>query len=105
MFCLLLLLLEMKTLTFIVVLSLSIVFLPVLAQAQTSTLDAGGMIDEGGIMTNREQEQVMVQKLFDDQKQEDQGNKYWLRVAGIIIGALLVFEVGVRAGGKKSPST
>ena len=92
----------MKIPLYIFTICLTVIFLPFLAHAQTLDLDEQGMIDEGGIMTGREQEQTEVRKAFFEQERKKVRKEYWIRVGGVVLAALLVFEVGIRMESSKS---
>ena len=92
----------MKIYQFISTISLAVIFTPFLALAQTFNLDEQGIIDEGGIMTNREQEQAEVQGVFLEQERKEEQRRYWLSVGGVTLVVLLVFEAGIRIGARKS---
>lgn len=79
-----------------------VIVFPIIVHAQTFDLDEQGIIDEGGIMTNRAQEQAEVQEIFFEQEQKEQRSQYWIRVGVFVIAALVVFEVGIVVGGRGS---
>ena len=87
---------------YIFVIFLAIFFAPFFAISQSIFTDEQGMIDEGGIMTNKADERGLVQGAFLEQENKAGRREYWLGVGGVILAALLVFEAGIRLASSKS---
>jgi len=87
---------------YIFVIFFAIFFIPFFAISQSISADEQGMIDEGGIMTNKADERGLVKGAFLEQERKVDRRGYWTRVGGVVLAALLIFEAGIRLASSKS---